>query len=97
MVLAPVEKIIIYIPVEDATLGGQPKLSNKGLNIEPPPKPKAPDTQPPRNENTRSLIRGPPCSLTSDDAKPFPYFYFRSCSFCTVLRLHTLSNTHRTT
>jgi hypothetical protein len=47
-----VEYIIIYIPVDEATLGGTPILSNKGLKIAPPPRPSAPDTHPPMNANT---------------------------------------------
>ena len=55
IMLAPVDHIIIYIPVEDATFGGRPSPSKSGLKIEPPPRPSAPDTQPPKNENTTSL------------------------------------------
>ena len=47
---APVENMIMYIPVDDATFVGKPMLSSKGLNIAPPPRPKAPETQPPKKE-----------------------------------------------
>ena len=43
------------MPVADDTFGGTPKLSNNGLNMAPPPNPKAPDTQPPRNANVTSF------------------------------------------
>ena len=59
--LAPVDQIIMYIPVAEATIGGHPKLSNNGLKIDPPPRPRAPDTQPPKNEKIMSLTYyGPP-------------------------------------
>ena len=79
--LAPVEKIIMYIPVALATLGGHPKLSKSGLKIEPPPSPRAPETQPPTNEKVTSLTIGTPVKLISEDASPEPYLTFRSCSF----------------
>jgi hypothetical protein len=70
MVDAPVEKMIMYIPVADATLGGHPMLSNNGLKIDPPPSPRAPLTQPPTNEKTISLVSGPPLRITSLDPSP---------------------------
>ena len=49
VILEPaVENRIMYIPVDDATDGGTPKLSSRGLKIAPPPRPKAPETQPPK-------------------------------------------------
>jgi hypothetical protein len=39
--------MIIYIPVEVDTEGGTPKEIMSGLKIEPPPRPRAPETQPP--------------------------------------------------
>ncbi len=50
-----VENIIIYIPVADETGGGTPKLKSKGLKIAPPPRPNAPETQPPIRANIKSL------------------------------------------
>jgi len=52
---APVENIIIYIPVAEATCGGTPKLNRRGLKTDPPPMPRAPDIQPPIKENDKSL------------------------------------------
>ncbi len=52
-----VENMIIYIPVEDATAGGTPMLSNKGLKMAPPPKPSAPETQPPKRAKMTNFTR----------------------------------------
>lgn len=46
----------MYIPVEEATFGGHPRLRSKGLKIEPPPSPRAPETHPPKKEKIISLI-----------------------------------------
>jgi len=42
--------MIIYMPVDEATYGGTPILNMTGWKIAPPPKPSAPETQPPRKE-----------------------------------------------
>ena len=56
VILEPaVENMIMYIPVEDATAGGTPMLSKRGLKIAPPPRPRAPDTQPPSKAKITSL------------------------------------------
>jgi hypothetical protein len=47
---APVENIIMYMPVAEATFGGTPILKSRGLNIAPPPNPRAPETHPPKKE-----------------------------------------------
>ena len=52
-----VEKIIMYIPVDDDTFGGTPMLKRIGLNIAPAPKPKAPDTMPPKNARINNFRR----------------------------------------
>ena len=46
----------MYIPVADDTEGGTPILNNTGLKIAPPPSPRAPETHPPRNPSTVSLV-----------------------------------------
>ena len=79
--LAPVEKIIIYIPVAEATFGGHPKPRRSGLNIEPPPSPRAPETHPPTKERVTSLSIGAPERGISLEARPDPYLTFKSCSF----------------
>jgi hypothetical protein len=89
--LAPVEKIIMYIPVALATLGGHPKLSKSGLKMEPPPSPRAPETHPPIKENATSLAIGAPDKLISEDASPEPYLTFRSCSFYRFFVAKTLT------
>lgn len=43
------EKVIIYIPVADDTLGGTPRPMSNGLKITPPPNPRAPATHPATN------------------------------------------------
>lgn len=64
-----------YIPVEEATEGGIPMLKRTGLKMAPPPKPRAPETQPPikatvtnlrttSGENLRSLLQIPLLYLT---------------------------------
>jgi len=64
-----------YMPVDEETAGGIPMLSKTGLKIAPPPRPRAPDTQPPANatvtslltmsgENLRSLLQIPLLYLT---------------------------------
>jgi hypothetical protein len=52
---APDANIIMYMPDAVATFGGTPRLISKGLNIIPPPSPRAPDIHPPSKENTISL------------------------------------------
>ena len=46
-VLAIVDHIIMYMPVFVETEGGTPSEIINGLKMEPPPRPKAPLTQPP--------------------------------------------------
>lgn len=77
---APEAKIIMYIPDAVATEGGTPRLINKGLNIIPPPSPKAPDIHPPRRENNTSLTK---FSLVNSISFSFPcpYFDFKFYSF----------------
>ena len=56
-VVAPVAKIIMYIPELVATFGGTPKLISKGLKIKPPPNPRAPEIHPPNNENINIFVK----------------------------------------
>ena len=57
VILVPaVEKRIMYMPVEDATAGGTPILKSKGLKIAPPPRPRAPETHPPRVAKITNFI-----------------------------------------
>lgn len=51
---AKVEYITIYIPVLVDTKGGTPSYINIGLKIDPPPRPRAPDTNPPKNAKNKS-------------------------------------------
>ena len=45
-----------YIPVEEETAGGIPILNITGLNIAPPPSPKAPETHPPTKATETNLL-----------------------------------------
>lgn len=80
----PVENMIIYMLVDEATVGGTPKLRRRGLKIAPPPKPRAPETQPPSIDKSTSWTN----TLFSKLISPFwslPTFFFNSYSFLTVL------------
>ncbi len=77
---APEAKIIIYIPEAVATEGGTPRLINKGLNIIPPPSPKAPEIHPPRSENNTSFNKFYFVNSISFSL-PWPYFDFKFCSY----------------
>lgn len=79
---APVEKMIMYIPVADDTWGGTPKLSSNGLNILPPPIPSAPEMMPPVKAKNKSLNNGNPESGISDSVSPSPYLILSLCSIC---------------
>ena len=50
-----VENMIIYMPVEEATAGGTPRLSRRGLKMAPPPSPRAPETHPPSRAKITNL------------------------------------------
>lgn len=81
MILEPeVEKRIIYIPVADATQGNTPKLNNRGLNMAPPPSPRAPDMKPPRKANVTNFKSMGSESLRSEGAIPAPNLIFSFCS-----------------
>ena len=45
-----------YIPVDEETAGGIPILRSTGLKMAPPPRPRAPDTQPPANATVTNLL-----------------------------------------
>lgn len=50
-----VENRIINIPVAEETEGVTPILSKTGLKMTPPPRPNAPETQPPRKAKMQSF------------------------------------------
>lgn len=93
MELAPVEKIIMYMPVADAICGGQPILNNNGLKILPPPSPSAPETHPPTNDIETSLTRAPPSKLTSPSDRPPPCSFLSFYSYLTDLTAQTDKST----
>lgn len=86
VILEPaVENMIMYIPVEEATAGGTPMLSKRGLKMAPPPSPSAPETHPPRRAKITSLYTTEPSNLTSLFAMPLPTFFFSVYSVFTFL------------
>jgi hypothetical protein len=50
------ESMIMYMPVEVETVGGMPSEIIKGLKMEPPPRPRAPEIHPPRKAKTRREV-----------------------------------------
>lgn len=63
-----------YMPVEEATAGGIPMLRRTGLKIAPPPRPSAPETQPPAKATRTNLLITFGENLRSLLLIPFPYF-----------------------
>ena len=49
--------ITMYIPVAPDTFGCTPSAKRHGLNMQPPPIPSAPDTQPPKKLIVSNLIK----------------------------------------
>lgn len=78
------ENSIMYIPVAEATEGRTPRLKSKGLKIVPPPKPSAPDINPPKKAKKTNLRTTIIVSLRSLGARPTPTKVFRAYSFLTV-------------
>ena len=89
---ADVENKIMYIPVADETDGGTPILKSKGLKIAPPPRPRAPDTQPPKNANITSLVTVFPSNVISLSHIPISYFNLRACSYLNILIYLNVNN-----
>lgn len=61
------------MPVDEDTPGGIPILSKTGLKMAPPPRPKAPETQPPAKAINTSLLITFGENLRSLLEIPFPY------------------------
>ncbi len=78
---AKVEYEIMYIDVAEETLGGTPMLKNIGLNIAPPPKPRAPEIHPPIKALKNNFKTTFFSYLRSLSTSPYPSFFFRACSF----------------
>ena len=77
---APVEKIIMYMPVAEATGGGTPKPKSIGLKMLPPPCPSAPDTSPPTNAVAMSIAKLLPYRGISLFVSPLPCFILMCCT-----------------
>jgi hypothetical protein len=78
------ENKIIYIPVAEATEGKTPRLRSKGLNIVPPPRPRAPDIKPPKNAKITNLRTTGIVSFRSLGAKPTPTKFLSAYSCLTL-------------
>ena len=84
--VAILEKVIMYIPVADETLGGTPIAKRSGLKITPPPRPSAPATQPPKKPSPRTFLRVFPWKTRSLGTKLILlYFYLSACSELVIL------------
>lgn len=81
MVEAPVENMIMNIPVEVETDGGTPSEIIKGLKIEPPPRPKAPPTHPPNKAPRSNDINWLPPYRISLSMRPIPALILSAYSF----------------
>jgi len=75
----------MYMPVAEDTGGGTPMLRSKGLNIAPPPKPRAPDTHPPIRAKNSSFESVDLVNLRSLGIilPAFSLIYYVSSSFLT--------------
>ena len=92
---AAVEYKIRYIPVAEETEGGTPILNKRGLKMTPPPRPKAPETQPPMIEKKTILVRLCVVNSMSPSTKPAPNSFFIRCSNCTRLTEEIIMKMHR--
>jgi hypothetical protein len=72
--------------VAEETFGGTPIEIRTGLKTVPPPRPRAPQTSPPKNETTTSLITVKPLNLRSLGTSPLLYFYLRCYSLFIIKR-----------
>ena len=75
----------MYIPVEEDTFGGTPKLSIIGLNITPPPRPIAPDSKPPRKAENDSFMMADLVKMRSEGTRPKLNMRFRDYSYTATL------------
>jgi hypothetical protein len=78
------EKSIMYIPVAEATEGRTPRLNSKGLKIVPPPKPRAPDINPPKKAKNTNLRTTGTVSFRSLGARPTPTKFLSAYSSLTL-------------
>lgn len=76
--------------MEAAGAGAIPSPKRTGLNIEPPPSPKAPETHPPMKANINNLTRVHPTGEMSLGQRPWLYFFFRENSFFRVKTAKTV-------
>lgn len=75
-----VVNITRYIPVEEDTDGGIPMLSKSGLNMAPPPSPRAPEIHPPAKDARTSFLTMSGENLRSLLQIPLLYLILNFCS-----------------
>lgn len=85
IVVAADEIITIYIPVEVDTDGGTPSEIISGLKIDPPPRPSAPPTHPPKKAKMSKSRNGLPVYLISLGMRPQFSLILRACSFLFII------------
>lgn len=74
---ATFEKRIMYLLVDAAGDGAIPIPIKIGLNIEPPPNPRAPETQPPKKARISNLTNVHPTGTMSLLQRPLLYLSLR--------------------
>ena len=80
-----VEKNTRYMLVAEETAGGIPMFNRIGLKIVPPPRPKAPEINPPTNPRVTNYITVFPVNLMSLSTMPRLYLIFKYCSYLLIL------------
>lgn len=83
-----------YIPVEPETDGGIPILKSTGLKMAPPPRPRAPETQPPTKPKRTSRLTISGASLRSLLQMPRAYLILSFCSKLFLLIASKVTEKH---
>lgn len=91
-----VVNITRYIPVEPETAGGIPILRSTGLKMAPPPRPKAPETQPPIKATVTSLLMTGVENIKSLFALTLFFFSLKDYSQSCLLIAKIVTTTHTT-
>ena len=92
-----VERRTKNIPVEPATFGCTPKVRNAGLQIDPPPRPKAPATNPPTKPIDTRLTSDLPSNPGSPSSQLTLYLILSFCSQELILTDRMVTITQSTT
>ena len=75
----------MYIPDEEATFGGTFMAKSNGLKMAPPPRPRAPQAHPPKNDPATSLQVLVELSSITPSEIPSPKVFLSSCSYYILL------------